>query len=72
MPNSFIERIRQAIRDVLTENKNKPLELLELTMLVDKKLSDGEIDSKLVKTIVDQMVAGFQILESDDKFSLNN
>lgn len=72
MSDGLIENIKKAIRDILKENDDNPLGTDELVPLVDKKLSDGEINEQLVVTAVDIMLNQFELIRlSDGKLKLN-
>lgn len=66
MFKNLIENIKQAVRDIFRENGNKPLEMEELILLVDKKLRNGEIDTELTAISIDIMLDRFELTRLPD------
>ena len=66
-----IEKVKQAIRDTFKENDNQPLTLKELILLIDQKLSNGEIVDNLADSAVKQMLDDFELFQlPDDNLAL--
>lgn len=60
---NIVEKIKQAIRNIFKENNGEPLDLKELVLLVNKQLSDGEINTELVLMTVDIMCERFELIK---------
>jgi len=60
---NIVEKIKQAIRNIFKENNGEPLDLKELVLLVNKQLSDGEINTELVLMTVDIMRKRFELIK---------
>ena len=60
---NIVEKIKQAIRNIFKENNGEPLDLKELVLLVNKQLSDGELNTELVLMTVDIMCERFELIK---------